>query len=142
MTENKVLTKAAECVKQRSALYGGQRDGFVKTAAMWSAILGTPITANQVVMMFIANKLCRESFAHSEDNLVDIAGYAQVLSDLEHEQQERIEYRRAANIASRESLHRMYENDGNVRWKMDMVLSALQTLDIMQAMHVATVERT
>lgn len=142
MTENKVLTTAAECVKQRSALYGGQRDGFMKTAAMWSAILGVPVTARQVVLMFMANKLCRESFTHGEDNLVDIAGYAQVLADLEHEQKERIEFMHAANRSSREKLYDMYEDADNVKWKKDIVLSALQTLDMMKIMHVATMERT
>ena len=141
MTNKNILASAADCIEERSAMYGGQRDGFVKTAAMWTAILNVPISPKQVALMFMANKLCRETFAHKEDNLIDIAGYAQVLSDLESEQNERIKFRRETCAASRETLHKMYEEHSNAPWKVEMILEALRTLDIMQAMHIATVER-
>lgn len=141
MTYKHILASAAECIKERSELYGGQHDGFTKTAAVWTAILGMPISPKQVVLMFMANKLCRETFAHKEDNLIDIAGYAQVLNDLHVEQDERIRFRRETCSASRETLHKMYEDHSNAIWKRDMILEALRTLDIMQAMNIATVER-
>jgi len=48
-----------------------------------SAILKKELTAKDIAIVQIATKLSRESFKHKRDNLVDLAGYAYVLSKVE-----------------------------------------------------------
>jgi hypothetical protein len=54
-------------------------------ARIASAILRKDITTRDVAIIQIATKLSRESFKHKRDNLVDLAGYAYVLSKIEGE---------------------------------------------------------
>lgn len=76
-----VLTEAESLVHgSRNAAYGSPLDSFQRTAKMWSAILGHEIQAEQVGLCMIALKLCRECNKSQRDNLVDIAGYAEVLA--------------------------------------------------------------
>ena len=56
--------------------YGHPRDDFGRTAMIWGAILGVPVTAQQVGMCMIGVKLSREVNRPKRDNLVDMAGYA------------------------------------------------------------------
>ena len=79
------LKEAIEIVAQRGEEYNGQREGFWRTAKMWSALFGIPVTAEQVVLAMILNKVSRESMSHKYDNLVDIAGYAEVLDIIRSE---------------------------------------------------------
>lgn len=60
----------------RRADYGHPLDNWTQTAAMWSAILGVEVTAEQGLLCMIAAKISRETNAPKRDNLVDIAGYA------------------------------------------------------------------
>jgi nucleoside 2-deoxyribosyltransferase len=55
----------------------------VQIAEIASAILRKDIEARDVAIIQIATKLSRESFKHKRDNLVDLAGYAYVLSKIE-----------------------------------------------------------
>ncbi len=57
--------------------YGDVLDGFNRIAAMWSAILGVEVTAEQYAMCQVATKLGRlaESPNH-RDSWMDVAGYA------------------------------------------------------------------
>lgn len=71
-----VLEEAIETVDERMKWYGSPKPSFIKTAAMWSAYLGTPITARQVCMCLALLKISRDSFRPKRDNLVDIPGYA------------------------------------------------------------------
>ena len=52
-------------------------------ARIASAILKKELTAKDIAIVQIATKLSRESFKHKRDNLVDLAGYAYVLSKVE-----------------------------------------------------------
>lgn len=59
--------------------YGHPLDDFGRTAAMWSAILGAAVTAEQVALCMIAVKISRQCNRNKRDNLVDICGYAETL---------------------------------------------------------------
>jgi hypothetical protein len=63
----------------RGETYGHPFDDFSKTAALWSVILGTTVTAEQVSMCMILLKLSRQMYQPKRDNQVDIAGYAECL---------------------------------------------------------------
>lgn len=62
--------------------YGHPRDDFGRTAQIWSAILGIPITAEQVGLCMIGVKLARQVHRPKRDNLIDVAGYARTLEML------------------------------------------------------------
>ena len=56
--------------------YGHPRKNFADTAAVWSVILGVPVTPQQVALCMIGVKLCRQVKKNNRDNLVDMCGYA------------------------------------------------------------------
>lgn len=78
------IDRAREIVYgDRQELYGDPLPGARRTAAMWSAILGTPISPQQVILCMIAMKVSREVGGHHPDHIVDIAGYAENLHLIE-----------------------------------------------------------
>lgn len=78
--EKSVLLEANDLVHgDRQADYGHPLDDFTKTAAMWSAILGTTVTAEQVGLCMCAVKISRQANRPKRDNLVDLAGYAETV---------------------------------------------------------------
>lgn len=75
-TPSTVLDKASAIVDgARRESYGTPRENHERTAAMWSAYLGVVITARQVCMLNILQKVSRDAHRSGEDNLIDIAGY-------------------------------------------------------------------
>jgi hypothetical protein len=64
----------------RNQDYGHPAEDMNRTAQMWSAVLGTKVTALQVALCMACVKISREMNAHKQDNLVDLAGYAEVAS--------------------------------------------------------------
>lgn len=60
----------------RGADYGHPLDDFTRTAAIWSAILGAPVTAEQVGLCMIGVKISRQCNKPKRDNMADAAGYA------------------------------------------------------------------
>ncbi len=73
-----ILEEAARLTSgDRDGTYGPPADDYGRTAAMWSAILGIPVTAEQAILCMIAVKISRlcNSPEH-RDSLVDLAGYA------------------------------------------------------------------
>ena len=73
------LREAARIISvDRNKNYGGPEENFGRTAKIWSVILGTQITNEQVAMMMVGLKMAR--FAHGagfrSDTWIDIAGYA------------------------------------------------------------------
>lgn len=70
------LDEVASTLNNRGAPYGGVEDNFADIAAMWSAIAGVEIRADQVGLMMIALKLVRANKTNKRDNLLDIVGYA------------------------------------------------------------------
>ena len=67
------------CDSVRGADYGHPLDDWTRTAAMWSAVLGVPVTAEQALLCMVCVKVSRECNRPKRDNLVDIAGYAYCL---------------------------------------------------------------
>lgn len=59
----------------RSADYGPPAENMERTAAIWSGILGVPITPRLVALCLVGLKLAREGYKHTRDNLVDAHGY-------------------------------------------------------------------
>jgi hypothetical protein len=60
----------------RRAEYGSPTKNFNDIATMWSVVTGFEIRPDQVVMMMICLKICRQNAGYKRDSLVDIAGYA------------------------------------------------------------------
>mgnify|MGYP003145574861 CR=1 FL=1 len=67
----------------RGKNYGHPIEDFSKTAKMWSAILDTKVSPQDVGLCMVAVKLSREVNKHKRDNLVDIAGYALTVQMIE-----------------------------------------------------------
>ena len=59
--------------------YGHPHLDFTRTAALWSVLLNTKVTARQVGLCMIALKLSRQFNKPKKDNLIDIAGYARTI---------------------------------------------------------------
>lgn len=79
MTGESILEEAQRLVGgDRQSSYGHPLDNWGRTAAMWSIILGHPVTAEQAAMCMVAVKIARHVHTQSRDNLVDAAGYALV----------------------------------------------------------------
>lgn len=55
---------------------------FKRVAKIWSAILGTTITPEQVILCMAGLKLAREAGAHEQDNIVDAQGYLSLLAEV------------------------------------------------------------
>ena len=68
--------------------YGHPYDCLTKIAAMWSVVLDTKVTAEQVAMCMLSLKIVRECNKPTRDNRVDMAGYANCL-DIAHEEHQR-----------------------------------------------------
>jgi len=81
-----ILERAKELVHgDRRAAYGSVKEDMTRIAKLWSAILGQPILPEEVVLCMIAVKISRLCHKIQEDSMVDIAGYAEVLSMLVRE---------------------------------------------------------
>lgn len=59
----------------RNESYGHPYEDFSRTARMWSAVLGTEVTAEQVALCMVCVKISRECHSPARDNRVDGAGY-------------------------------------------------------------------
>lgn len=71
-----VLDEAIATIEDRMKHYGSPKPSFERTAALWSAYLGVPISPRQVCLCLALLKISRDSFSPKHDNLVDIPGYA------------------------------------------------------------------
>ena len=73
------LREAARIISgERNKQYGNPEDNFERTAKIWSVILGTEISNEDVAMMMIGLKVARyaSKSGFQPDTWVDIAGYA------------------------------------------------------------------
>lgn len=76
-----VLEEAAQIVDgPRRETYGDPKENHARTAALWNAYLTSGpefvLTARDVCMLNILQKISRDRHCPKRDNLVDIAGYA------------------------------------------------------------------
>lgn len=72
-----ILDEAAEVTSgARMATYGHPSVNHARTAQMWSAYLGIPISMRQVCMLNALQKISRDANSDHRDNLVDLAGWA------------------------------------------------------------------
>ena len=69
-------------VNERADQYGDPSPNMERTAALWSAYLGQPVTAHDVAMCMVLVKVSRAKAGVNADNYVDIAGYASIAQDL------------------------------------------------------------
>ena len=67
----------------RQVDYGSPSEHFAAVAAVWSVLLGHPVTPVQVPLLMAALKLVRASHNHTHlDNWIDLAGYAALAGEL------------------------------------------------------------
>lgn len=72
--------KAKELVGgDRQSTYGHPFEDFSRTAQIWSAILGCPVSPNQVALCMVGVKISRETHKHKDDNIIDAHGYLDCL---------------------------------------------------------------
>lgn len=71
------LDEAKATVADRGEEYGTVAENFSRAALIWSAVLGKPVTREQVALCMIGLKLARLSYDDkAADGWVDVAGYA------------------------------------------------------------------
>ena len=74
--ENKLV---AEVIDSRRSVYGNPEEVFPRHAQVWSAIIGAPVTAEQVALCLIGYKLiCTADAPDYSDNSDDIEGYLDI----------------------------------------------------------------
>ena len=88
-----ILLEAEAIVKgARAQDYGSAKESFAKISALTNEMLDKSeleemqegnISATVVCKVLMAVKLSRNSYAHKRDNLVDLAGYSELLSQLQ-----------------------------------------------------------
>lgn len=77
--QKSALEKAQDVARVRQEEYGTPLNNMAMTAKLWSPILGIEVTPQQVAICMILLKISRETHLHQDDNIVDIAGYANML---------------------------------------------------------------
>jgi hypothetical protein len=76
-----ILEEAGRLVHgDRHEDYGHPLDDFTRTATMWGAILGGPVSAEQVALCMIGVKISRLCNSPKRDSMVDVAGYVETLA--------------------------------------------------------------
>ena len=81
-----ILEEAQDLVcGDRQQSYGSAAESFKRIAKMWSAYKGVEITSKDVASMMILMKVSRSVTSSKRDNWVDVAGYAELGSQLEEE---------------------------------------------------------
>ena len=74
--ENEIV---AEVIDGRRSVYGNPEEVFPRHAQVWSAIIGAPVTAEQVALCLIGYKLIRAADTPDySDNSDDIEGYLDI----------------------------------------------------------------
>lgn len=79
-----VLSEAHDVLHgDRQRDYGSPSENLARIAEMWSAYLDCEVTARDVAMLNILQKVSRDRATQKRDNLVDIAGYAAAAEECE-----------------------------------------------------------
>jgi hypothetical protein len=83
MKPKSILLEAEGLVNgDRLSAYGPVAEDFGRTAAIYSAMVGRPVSPGEMLYAMLAVKLSREMHKHKRDNLVDLCGYAELLNQL------------------------------------------------------------
>jgi hypothetical protein len=72
------MDMASQAIQEREGSYGPVEDHHTKTARVFSELTGIQIQPEDVSTFFIVDKLVRHQHTYTEDNLVDICGYAEM----------------------------------------------------------------
>lgn len=84
-SDGSILLEAHKIVNgDRKADYGDSNRNL-KNVALQAGILGVEIDAIGVAKVLLSVKMAREGYKHKRDNLVDLAGYAELLNRLYEE---------------------------------------------------------
>lgn len=76
IAEESILEAAKYLItKSRREAYREAELNFQDIASMWSVVLDTEITAEQVGLMMACLKIVRASYRYSDDDLIDAIGY-------------------------------------------------------------------
>ena len=86
MEPEDIAAYAAELVNgDRQNEYGHPLDNLDRAARIWSVILDTDVTAEQVSLCMVGMKIARQVHKPKADTVVDIIGYALTLNMVETE---------------------------------------------------------
>lgn len=86
-----IASYAAELVSgERQEAYGHPLDNFTRAAQIWSVILHTDITAEQVALCMVGMKIAREVNQSKPDTVVDGIGYFLTLNMIQEERLRRL----------------------------------------------------
>lgn len=69
----------------RQKEYGNVSQNFNNIAALWSIVLGVPVTPKQVALCMTQLKIAREMTKPKRDNVVDACAYLAALEKMETE---------------------------------------------------------
>lgn len=73
-----------DILSQRGRIYGDPTPNMERTAELWSAYLGLPLTPHDVAMCMVLVKVSRARVSFHEDNYEDIIGYANIARRVHH----------------------------------------------------------
>ncbi len=84
MTRSEILAAAESAIcGDREKDYGDPKENFEMVAGLWSWYLGYKIDPAEVPAMMILLKIARDATgAGSDDNWIDIAGYAALAAEV------------------------------------------------------------
>jgi len=77
-----ILKEANDITNDNTRGYEPPHVSFKKIADLAKVLTGKDLTARDICFVFIAVKLQREAHSHHRDNLVDLAGYANLMQKL------------------------------------------------------------
>ena len=90
MTPEDIAAYAARLVSDdRQHEYGHPLDNLDRAARIWSVILDTPVSAEQVALCMVGMKIARQVHKAKPDTVVDVIGYALTLHMVEVERAKR-----------------------------------------------------
>lgn len=82
-TPQSILTEAEQIINgSRNSDYGDPTESFEKIAQIASLLTNKDLDADTCCAVMMAVKLTRQSFKHKRDNLVDLAGYAEIMNKI------------------------------------------------------------
>lgn len=85
--DESILTEAAEIrAGSRQTDYGDAVENFKKIAIVATILSGAGLTPRQAAAVHIATKIVREGHRHKRDNLVDLAGYADIFERISNDE--------------------------------------------------------